>query len=274
MRKQDRLIRLLTASCAFVLLASSNLSCSSNSALPDVESDFMAHELLQGVWADDETDMPVFRFSQDTIFFAGEDRRPMSFRVIKDSLHIMGYDTLVYRIAKQSESEFWLQTVTDEIMQLHKSENEEDVLAFEAKNSLQPSETKQEQIKKDHVIVFNGKRYRGYVFINPTSKKVIRTLLDENGIGLEQVYYDNVIHICVYDGKKELYGRDIDKDMLADVIPSENESSVILADMDFVSVDSNGYHYQATVEIPDTSISYLVNLNISYQNELTIEAVG
>lgn len=56
-----------------------------------------------------------------------------------------------------------------------------------------------------------GNRYHGYVYINPSKMKVIRTSYSEDGIGVDNVYYDNVIHICVYKGKEMLYGEDITK---------------------------------------------------------------
>ena len=51
--------------------------------------------------------------------------------------------------------------------------------------------------------------------------KVFKTSYSENGISVDNVYYDNVIHICVYEGKKMLYGQDITKKMFADIFPTE-----------------------------------------------------
>ena len=59
--------------------------------------------------------------------------------------------------------------------------------------------------------MYKGTRYRGYVYINPSKMKVIKTVYSDEGIGVDNVYYDNVIHICVYEGKKLLYGKDITK---------------------------------------------------------------
>ena len=59
--------------------------------------------------------------------------------------------------------------------------------------------------------MYKGTRYRGYVYINPSKMKVIKTVYSDEGIGVDNVYYDNVIHICVYEGRNLLYGKDITK---------------------------------------------------------------
>ena len=71
--------------------------------------------------------------------------------------------------------------------------------------------TTPEVIKKDSIVTYKNTRYRGYVYINPSKMKVFKTSYSENGISVDNVYYDNVIHICVYEGKKMLYGQDITK---------------------------------------------------------------
>lgn len=32
--------------------------------------------------------------------------------------------------------------------------------------------------------------------------KVVKTTYSEDGISMDNIYYDNVMHICVYEGKK------------------------------------------------------------------------
>ena len=59
-----------------------------------------------------------------------------------------------------------------------------------------------EVTKRDSVVTYNGTRYRAYVYINPSKMRVIKTTYSEDGISMDNVYYDNVMHICVYEGKK------------------------------------------------------------------------
>ena len=39
--------------------------------------------------------------------------------------------------------------------------------------------------------------------------RVIKTTYSEDGISMDNVYYDNVMHICVYEGKKSLFASDV-----------------------------------------------------------------
>lgn len=103
--------------------------------------------------------------------------------------------------------------------------------------------------------------------------KVIRTTYSDEGIGIDNVYYDNVIHICVYEGKNLLYGQDITKKMFHTVFPEEVLSQMILTDMDFMGVNGKGYHYEATLRIPESSVYHLVDLTIDADKELHIKMV-
>ena len=47
----------------------------------------------------------------------------------------------------------------------------------------------------------------------------------------------------------------------------------ILSDMDFMGVDSKGYHYQATVCIPDGASCYMVNITAGKDGGLAFELV-
>ena len=102
--------------------------------------------------------------------------------------------------------------------------------------------------------MYKGTRYRGYVYINPSKMKVIKTVYSDEGIGVDNVYYDNVIHICVYEGKKLLYGKDITKKVFATIFPEEVLNQTILSDMNFINVDGKGYHYEAMLRIPESSV--------------------
>lgn len=85
-------------------------------------------------------------------------------------------------------------------MKLHKSENPEDTLSFSSQEA-EAIPTISEVVQKDSVVMYKGTRYRGYVYINPSKMKVIRTTYSDEGIGIDNIYYDNVIHICVYEGR-------------------------------------------------------------------------
>lgn len=228
--------------------------------------------MLQGVWLDDETDMPLMRISGDTIYYADPQNAPVYFKVLRDTIYLRGNTLTAYKIDRQTEYSFWFHSLSDDIVKLYKSDNPEDTLAFFTQEvEVIPSTS--EVIKKDSVVMYKGTRYRGYVYINPSKMKVIKTVYSDEGIGVDNVYYDNVIHICVYEGKKLLYGKDITKKVFATIFPEEVLNQTILSDMNFINVDGKGYHYEAMLRIPESSVYHLVSLTIGTDKQLHIKMV-
>ena len=159
-------------------------------------------------------------------------------------------------------------SITDNIIKLHKSEDFNDSLSFVREEVVIPTYT--EVTKRDSVVTYNGARYRAYVYINPTKIRVVKTTYSEDGISMDNVYYDNVMHICVYEGKKSLFASDITKQMFDKVVPEDFLVQAILSDTKFLKVDRNGFHYQAVLAIPETSIYSIVNMEVSFKGDLEI----
>ena len=136
--------------------------------------------------------------------------------------------------------------------------------------SNEPEPTK-EVIEKDQVVHYNNKRYRGYVYINPTDIKVVKPEITEEGLEVENVYYDNIIHICVYEGKNRLFGRDMKKPDFESLIPQEYFQRAILSDMEFIGVNAKGYQYQATLCVPNSASCYQINISISSDGDIYYE---
>ena len=232
------------------------------------EEDIAAKELLQGIWLDDETESPLMRVEGDTIYYADSQSAPITFKVMRDTLYTYGNDTAYYKIDKQAEHIFWFHSITDNIIKLHKSEDFNDSLSFVREEVVIPTYT--EVTKRDSVVTYNGARYRAYVYINPSKMKVIKTTYSEDGISMDNVYYDNVMHICVYEGKKSLFASDITKQMFDKVVPEDFLVQAILSDTKFLKVDRNGFHYQAILAIPESSVYSIAELEISFDGTLTI----
>ena len=258
----------------FILSLALITSCGSGrSRLESISEDKVAKELLQGVWLDDESNMPLLRICGDMITYVDQDATPVNFKIIRDSIYMLGQDTTAYKIVRQGESVFWLQTDADELIKLHLSDSEDDQYAFNHSSEPLENPIVQKQIQKDSVIIYNNVRYRGYVFINPSKYKVVKTIVDENGIGQEVVFYDNIIHITVYEGTNELYGKDISKQLFADYIDNNILAMSLLVNMDFVDVDADGFHFRAILTVPDSTVTHSLNLIISSQGELTISPI-
>lgn len=241
-------------------------SCKSNKDNSSEDKENLeAKKMLQGVWVDDATDSPILKIKGDSIYYADPSNSTVKFKVIEDSLFTYGSVVNGYKIEKINQYNLWFTSATGDVLKLTKSEDQEDVSFFITDKPIQHIS---EVIKKDSVIEFNNVRYRGYVYINPSKMKVTQSRVSDDGINVDNVYYDNIIHICVYEGRNRLCSKDINKNMLREIIPEDFLKSAILSDMDFVGANSKGFHYQGTVCIPDDASCYLVNFTINKDNKV------
>lgn len=234
------------------------------------EEDMDAKSLLQGIWLDDNTETPLLKVKGDTIYYADAATAPVAFKIMGDSLVTYGARTNGYKIEKQGEHIFWFHSAVGDVLRLRKADNDNDSLAFVHTQAIP---VYNEVLKKDSVVTYNNVRYRGYVYINPSKIKVMRPGLSEEGLGVDNVYYDNIIHICVYEGKKSLYSKDITKQMFQGVVPDDFLQWAVLSDMDFHGVDAAGYHYRATVCVPDDASCYMVNITAGKDGKLSFKLV-
>jgi len=253
-----------------VLLMAVFAACSGNrnpQPLPQEKEDLGAKELLQGIWLDDETESPLMRVEGDTIYYADEQSIPVAFKIMRDTLYTYGNDTAYYKIDKQGVHIFRFHAITDDVIRLHKSDDLNDSVYFVRQELVIPTYT--EVTKRDSVVTYSSTRYHVYTYINPSTMKVVKTTYSEEGISMENVYYDNVMHICVYEGKKCLFGSDITKQMFGEVLPADFLEQSILSDTKFVKVDRNGFQYQAVLTIPETSIYSVVTMEVNFKGDLT-----
>jgi hypothetical protein len=256
--------------CTVSFLAFLILSCKEarKDQLSESPENIKAKELLQGIWLDDETDIPLMYIKGDTIYYADSQSAPIAFKIIRDTLYTYGRDTTYYKIDKQAEHIFWFHSMADNVVKLHKSDDENDSLSFVHKKVVIPTYT--EVTKRDSVVNYDGVRYRAYVYVNPSTHKVIKTTYSEEGISMESVYYDNIMHVCVYEGKKSLFASDITKQMFEKVVPADFLNQSILSDIKFIKVDRNGFRYQAVLSIPESSIYCLAYLIIAFDGTFDI----
>ncbi|WP_321480209.1 DUF4738 domain-containing protein [uncultured Bacteroides sp.] len=236
------------------------------------KEDRNAKAQLQGIWIDDDSETPLMRVFGDTIYYVDPQNIPVYFKIINDSIYMYGSELSRYKIDKQSERIFWVHSLSDNILKLHKSEDSDDSLAFSTK-PVEAIPSYSDVTKKDSVIMYKGKRYHAYVYINPSKMKVVKTSYSEEGLSMDNVYYDNVIHICVYEGRKSLYASDITKKMFTKLISSDFLSKSVLSDMQFLGVGHAGFHYQASVNVPESSVCNLIDIFITFKGEMSMKVV-
>ena len=223
--------------------------------------------MLQGTWLDENTESPMLHIKGDSIYYINPETSPVAFQIIDDSLVTYGTEATSYHIEKQNEYMLWILSDMGDQIRLNKAEDSINSIDFPIK-SKDSVPVQKEVIQKDNIVFYKNVRYRGYVYINPSQIKITRPTYSDEGFKIDNVYYDNVIHICVFEGKNKLFGKDIYKKDFENIIPEEFLQWAILSDMEFIGVNENGYQYQATVCIPDEISCYLINISISTDGKI------
>ena len=126
-------------------------------------------------------------------------------------------------------------------------------------------------VKRDTVVNYDNQRYHCYVAINPTRYKVHRATYNEDGVEVDNVYYDNIVHLSVYKGAECLYSRDLRKEMFKGKVPAQFLAQSILSNMEFSKVDSKGFHFDTTVCIPDGASCYMFDVTIGFGGKSVIQ---
>jgi len=247
--------KLLTIS----LLVGVLVACNQNnpSVLPE---DKEAKALLQGVWVDEESGDVSFKVNGDTIYFSDATSMPAYFRIYEDSLYL-GSGTS-YGIVKQTEHLFWFNNQNGDLLKLEKSDGTDEGVVNE--HTAPSILTYTHQVKIDSVVSYNRNRYHWYIAINPTKYKVAKRSYNEDGLEVENVYYDNIMHVSVFLGANKIFSSDFHKQQYKGLVPDAFLDEAILANMEYSHIDAQGLHFNATLCIPDGATCYMVESTISY----------
>ena len=169
-----------------------------------IGEDRQAKKLLQGIWINEEDDDVAFRAKGDTIYYPDSTSQPVYFRIYGDTLELRGANSVKYQIVKQSAHLFQFKNQNGETVKLVKSDDPIDKIEFIGKR---PVALNQNQlIKRDSILMYNGERYHTYIQVNPTTYKVVKPVYNDEGVEVDNVYYDNIIHISVFQGARQLSG--------------------------------------------------------------------
>ena len=105
------MIKYVAISLLTVLLMACNSTQRQNSS--EQNEDIKAKQLLQGIWLDDESDVPLMQIKGDTIYYADSQSAPIYFKVIKDTLYTYGNEQTRYQIDKQTEENIECEEITE-----------------------------------------------------------------------------------------------------------------------------------------------------------------
>lgn len=228
--------------------------------------DAAAKKMLQGIWLDEESGEPSFRAEGDTIYYPDSTSAPVRFYVTGDTLVLDGSRTLRYPIVKRSNHILQFVNQNGEAVKLVKSEDKADKEVFDTQ---QPIALNQRQtIKRDTIMGYGSERYHCYVQVNPTTYKVYKQSYNDDGMQVDNIYYDNSIHVAVFHGNARIYTHDFHKQDFARLVPKDFIKQCILSDMLMKSSGEDGIHYEAQLAIPDTPSIFVVDLTITYKGAM------
>ena len=249
----------------FIVLLVTLAGCGqkSNSTAEAVESK-QAKQMLQGVWVDEDTEAAAFRMKGDSVYYTDSTSMPAYFRVVGDTLYIGS--AAGYYIEKHTEHVLWFRSKNGELMKFVRSSEEPQDDEFTEQPQVL---TLTEVLKRDTVVFWNSNRYHLYVAINPTKYKVVRHTTNEDGLDVENVYYDNIIHLSIFKGSQQLFSRDFRKQFYEKHVPAQFVGQSILNDMTFRKADANGFHLDLSLCTPGDASCYLIEHVVSYDGKLT-----
>jgi hypothetical protein len=241
---------------------------SANVSVAEREEDRDSKAMLQGLWVDDETQEMAVLVKGDTIFYSDSTSMPSYFRIVGDSLVLASGAT--YNIDRLTANLFWFHNQNGDLVKYRRSDNPEDTAwVHDAPHIM----TYTHQVKTDSMVSFGGERYHWYIAINPTKYKVVKHSYSDDGVEVDNIYYDNIMHISVYKGAQKLFSSDFRKSQYGKYVPTDFLEQAVLGNMEFSSIDAAGLHFNATLCIPDGASCYLVETLISYKGELTMKTI-
>lgn len=245
------------------------VACKSETKQTQQNENKEAKGLLQGVWVNGDDGSATMMVKGDTIFYADSTSAPVYFAIIDDSLLLRGSKEVKYAIIKQTENIFQFKNTAGDVIKLKRSFDDE-YNSSDFNTSSTPIEINQGQlIKRDSVVTGAGHSYHIYTQVNPTTYKVTRSTYNQDGVSVDNVYYDNIVHIGIFNGASCLFRKDVRKNDLAKYIPKEYIEQGVLSDIFISHIDEAGTHLLASVCIPDTQTGYVVQILVSHSGQVS-----
>ena len=87
---------------------------------------------------------------------------------------------------------------------------------------------------------------------------------------VENIYYDNIVHVSVYRGAAKVFSKDFRKDDFAETVPANMLKQCVLSDIKLIEPSDDGLHYRAQLAIPDSPSSFMAELIISYDGKTKV----
>ena len=129
-------------------------------------------------------------------------------------------------------------------------------------------------IKRDSVVTVGSNHYHYYVQVNPTTYKVVKTSYNDDGVAVDNIYYDNIVHLSVYNGASCLFSSDFRKRDFAGLVPQQYLSQSVLSDIVYYQATAAGIEFVASLAIPDSASSFQIKITIAANGKKKMQVFG
>lgn len=259
--------------CALLLFAVSCLfaACGNQKTGTSLSSseDQVAKKMLQGVWLNEDEDNPAFRVVGDTIFYPDSTSQPVYFQIFKDTLVLHSSNVAKYLIVKQAPHLFVFKNQNGDVVKCVKTDDRSYLTFFGVSRPVALNQNK--LIKRDSVVIYGDAHYHWYIQVNPTTYKVAKQTYNDNGVEVDNVYFDNIIHLSLFRGATQVFSRDFRKNDFKRQIPSGVLSQSILSDVVYTGTNTDGFHFCANVCVPDSPTSYQITIIIGFNGKMILK---
>lgn len=252
-----------------ISITATMISCGNTPEKNDTPAeDLQAKKTIQGIWVDELEGDCVLRAKGDTIFYTDSLSEPVRFHIYADTLYLESSHPTKYHLNKLSDNVLRFTNNDGDEISLVKSNDKSLVALFEKVEKAVGHINQGELIKRDSVLNAGDKRFHAYVQVNPTSFKVYQQSINDDGVTVDHAYYDNIVHIALYDGAKKLINRDYRKNDFSAHVPAEYISKCILSDIIIDKVTEEGVTFVAILSTPDTYTSYHINILVNTEGKV------
>lgn len=234
--------------------------------------DTAAKKMLQGIWLNDDDEGAAFRAKGDTIYYPDTTSMPVYFKVVDDTLVLCGAKEVKYHILKQTAHLFVFENQSGDQIHLVKSTDPSDMSYFG--NHRTVALNQRQLIKRDSVVTVGGNHYHYYVQVNPTTYKVVKTSYNDDGVAVDNIYYDNIVHLSVYNGASCLFSSDFRKRDFAGLVPQQYLSQSVLSDIVYYQATAAGIEFVASLAIPDSASSFQIKITIAANGKKKMQVFG
>ncbi len=230
------------------------------------QKDRQAMAMLEGIWVDASEEDVSFSVKGDTIYFPDSTTRPVGFKIIGNSLILNGSNTSKYKITRQGQNLFEFDNGSGGVSRFLRSENPSDSLLFNYGHTVVVN--RGITVSMDSIVSFKGNKYRCSIKVSPTKTEVYKSRINDDGLEVENVFYDNKVHLSIHSSGNEIFSKDFLKSDFEAYFPNYMLSECILSNITLSGVDDKGFHFLSQMAIPDSPSSFIVEFVVSFKGKV------